>query len=425
MSAPRPLNFLFTTIDGGGNVAPIMAPIQKLVTRGHRVRVMCDEAGRDEAIAAGADFIPWSRAPNKQARSRETDARDWAAATPAEGLRELVEQLLCGMVLAYAQDVSEELEREPADLVVNFDMVFGVMTGCEARGQKLALLATCISMFPIPGVPPFGAGLAPARSAAEAQLHAEIAAGATALFDSGLTAFNEARAALGLQPLAHVLDQANAATLRFLGTARAFDFPSSALPSDIRYVGPLIRDPVWVSQWQSPWAAIDQRPLVLAGFSTSFQDHAACLQRVINACAALPVRLLVTLGGAIRRDELEAAANTVLVESAPHVTVMREAAIVVTHGGHGTVMTALLNRLPQLVIPHGRDQGDNAVRITERGAGLSLPATATTAELQNALQRLLTDPSFREAAQRLGDAVAAEVQRSTLIEELEALAAQP
>jgi UDP:flavonoid glycosyltransferase YjiC (YdhE family) len=244
--------------------------------------------------------------------------------------------------------------------------------------------------------------------------------------DTGLPALNAARAELGLAPLAHVADQINAVAMRFLGTARAFDFPSTEeLPKNVRYVGPLIKDPAWAKPWRSPWPASDTRPLVLVSFSTGFQNHVECLQRVIDACADLPVRVLVTLGGAVFENEMRPTANTAVVASAPHDVVMREAALVVNHGGHGTVMTALMHRLPQLVIPHGRDQGDNAVRITERGAGLSLPNTASTEEVCAALQRLLNEPAFAAGARKLGDAVAREVEQSTLIPDLEALAAKP
>jgi MGT family glycosyltransferase len=423
MTSPPSLDFLFTTFDGGGNVAPIMTVVEKLVGRGHRVRVMSDLVNRDEAESVQAEFLPWTRAPSKPKRSRELDARDWAAATPQQGLKELVEHFLCGLAGAYAEDVMAEIARKPTDLVVNFDMILGVMTGCEARRQKLALLSTCISMFPLPGIPPFGAGLPPARNEVERALHAEIAAAATHLFDTGLSALNAARSELGLAPLAHVLDQANAARLRLLGTARAFDFPSNDLPECVRYVGPLIRDPVWTQPWVSPWPADDRRPLVVVGFSTTYQNHAACLQRVIDACARLPVRVLVTLGGSLLRSELAPAANTVIVDSAPHNVVLRDAAVMVTHGGHGTVMTALMHRVPMLVLPHGRDQGDNAVRIAERGAGLMLAPAASTEEMRAALDRLLNEPAFRHAARQLGDAVAQEVEHSRVVEELETLAA--
>lgn len=100
---------------------------------------------------------------------------------------------------------------------------------------------------------------------------------------------------------------------------------------------------------------------------------------------------------------------------------MREAALVVRHGGHGTVMRALIHRRPLLVIPHGRDQNDNAIRVTERAAGLSLPPDAAEADIRSALQRLLEEPAFVAGAERLGAAVAREAASSPVIEELEAL----
>src|SRR4029079_15442444 len=121
-------------------------------------------------------------------------------------------------------------------------------------------------------------------------------------------------------------------------TSRAFDFPADSLPNRVRYVGPVISDPSWAQPWTSPWAQSDTRPMVTVGFSTTFQNHAGVMQNVIDALAPLPVRVLVTLGGAIAADALRPAVNTVIVESAPHTQVMPQAAVVVTHGGHGTVM---------------------------------------------------------------------------------------
>jgi hypothetical protein len=54
------------------------------------------------------------------------------------------------------------------------------------------------------------------------------------------------------------------------------------------YAGPLLGDPVWAPVWRSPQSADDPRPLVLAGFSTSFQNHVGVLQRLIDPAAALP-----------------------------------------------------------------------------------------------------------------------------------------
>jgi MGT family glycosyltransferase len=296
------------------------------------------------------------------------------------------------------------------------------MAGCESIEQPFVTLCPNISLTPLPGVPPLGPGLPPARNDAERAVHEEIRGAILAMFDTGLPALNDARAALGLPPFDHLLDQLRAAEAELLATARAFDFPAEWLPERVRYVGPLVGDPHWARPWSSPWPVSDDRPLVAVGFSTTFQDHAGVLQDVIDALAPLPVRVLVTLGGSIAAADLRPGENCVLVESAPHSAVMREAAVAVTHGGHGTVMRALVSRVPMLVIPHGRDQADNAVRVTERGAGLALAPGAPVEEIRAACTRLLDDPSFREAAQRLGDLVAAEAEGSTVVEELEAAA---
>ncbi len=417
------MNFLFTTWEGGGNVMPAVEAARKLVRAGHRVRFMSEACNGPEAIAAGCEFRGWDRAPNRRDRSPESQTfRDWAAATPQEGLLAVVRDNWCGPAATYAHDVIDELRREPADLVVTSEMLFGVMVGCEAIGQRFVTFAPNISLSPLPGIPPLGPGLVPAKTAEERAMHAQIAQGVQGMFDSGLPALNATRVGLGLAPLAHVLDQLKSGQAELLATARAFDFPCEALPARVRYVGPQLSDPGWAQPWSAPWPATDTRPLVAVGFSTTFQNHGAVLQNIMDALGSMPVRTLVTLGGSIAAGTLRPAANSVVVESAPHGAVMSRASLVITHGGHGTVMRALVSRVPMLVIPHGRDQNDNAVRITERGAGLCLMPDASVHAIRGACEQLLRDPRFRAAAKKLGDQVAAEAEHSTVVRELESLA---
>jgi MGT family glycosyltransferase len=421
----KQMSFLFTTWEGGGNVPPAIEAARKLAARGHRVRFMSEECNRPEAEAAGVAFFAWKRAPSRKDRSRETQTlNDWASATPQEGIMSVVRDVWCGPALAYARDVIEELQREPTDLVVTSEMLYGVMAGCESLSQAFATLCVNISLVPMSGIPPLGPGLPPARNEQERAMHAEIAKASVAMFDVGLPALNAARRELGLGLLDHVNDQYGSAKVELLATSRTFDFPSDSLPSRVRYVGPQIGDPHWAKPWTSPWPKSDTRPLVTVGFSTTFQNHAGVMQRVIDALAPLPVRVLATLGGAIKPGELRPSDNCIIVESAPHKVVMGEASLVVTHGGHGTVMRALISRLPMLVIPHGRDQNDNAVRVTERGAGLSLMPDASVEAIRAACVRLLGETQFRTAARCLGDRVAADAEQSTLVRELETVAAE-
>lgn len=418
-----PMNFLFTTWEGGGSVTPALTVVRKLVARGHRVRVMSDRCNRPESEAAGASFVPWTRAPSRPDRSRATDIlRDWDVAAPEDGLRCLVHKIMAGPALAYAEDVIEELRREPADLVVSSEILPGVATGCEFLGQKIVLLGVNLSLFPVPGIPPLGPGLAPARTDEERELQEQIASANVALWDSGLPALNAARAALGLDPLGSLIDYPLRTEGMLLATSRAFDFAPATLPGHIRYIGPQIGEPAWAAPYRAPDHGESDRPLVAICFSTSFQNHIGTIQRLVDAVGGLPVRGLVTLGDSILPEEVSAPSNVDLVHSAPHDALMRDAAVVVTHGGHGTVMRALAHRRPMLVVPHGRDQNDNAIRVTERGAGLSLPSDASVEAIRAAIAALLSDPRFARAADAFGAQVADEIERSPVIEELEGIA---
>jgi MGT family glycosyltransferase len=418
-------NFLFTTFEAGGSVMPALTVVDKLARRGHRVRVMSDACNRRESEAAGAAFVPWRRAPSKPSRDRAFDTfDDWSAPNPAAGFMNLVDAVLVGPALAFARDVIDEIAREHVDLVVSSEMLFGVLAGCEAVGQKHALLSANIPLFPLPGVPPLGPGLPPARTDRERALHAAITEDTLALLDRALPTLNAARGDLGLPPLAHLVDQHDSAEALLLATSRAFDFAPDILPHRVRYVGPQLGEPGWAAPWVSPFAPDDRRPLVLVSFSTTFQDHAGVVQRAVDALADLPIKAVVTLGGSLRRDELRASDNVAVIESAPHHEVMREAALVVTHGGHGTVMKALTHRRPMLIIPHGRDQNDNAVRVTERRAGLALPRDADVATLRAAIERLLTEPAFTAAARALGTAVAHDAAESPVVKVLEQMSSR-
>ena len=419
-------HFLFATWEGGGSVAPALTVARKLAARGHQVRVMSDACNRRESEAAGAEFIAWTRAPSRPDRSRDSDImKDWMAGYGPEGLLRVIDTVWAGPAKAYADDIIAELWRAPADLVVTSEMLFGVAAGCEAIKQPYVNLAANVSLFPLPGVPPMGPGFLPARNDEERALHAQVTQQMIALVDHGLPAVNAAREALGLPLLAHLVDQAQTARATLLATSPAFDFAPGSLPPKVHYVGPQLDEPAWAAPLDPALAAPGGLPLVAVSFSTTFQNHVGILQRTVDALGQLPVRGVVTLGDTIAPDEIAAAANVRLLHSAPHDRLMQAATVVVTHGGHGTVCRALVQKKPLLVIPHGRDQNDNAVRVTARGAGLSLPQDAATADIVQALKRLLSEASFAEAAARLGAAVAQDAARSPVVELLEKLAPVP
>ena len=413
--------YLFTLVDGGGTVPPELGTARRLVERGHRVVVLADDSMAEDVITAGCELRPWTTAPNKKSRRAEDDPyRDWECKNPMQLFDRLLETQFAGPAAAYAADTTAAIEEVRPDLVVSGYFAPGALIAAEAAGVPYDILIPNAYMLPTPGIPPFGTGMLPAKGPLGRLRDRVINTMAGRLWAKARPVLNEVRASYGLGPTGGIFDQILAARRVLVLTSADFDFPGE-LPSNVRHVGAVLDDPAWAGEsWVAPPG--DDR-LVLVALSSTFQDHVGCLQRIVDALGTLPVRGLVTMGPAVDPEELTAPANVTVVTAAPHSEVLEEAAAVVTHGGHGTVIRGLAAGVPMLVLPHGRDQADNAARVVARGAGLRLKNTAAPKAIATAVRRLLDEPQFRADAERLGDAVRRDAASGELVRELEDLPA--
>jgi UDP:flavonoid glycosyltransferase YjiC (YdhE family) len=384
-------DFLLASWGTCGNLSPLLTAGRQLRRNGHRVRVMADPAMRGEVEAANLEFVTWCRAPIG------------IAADPA--------------------DIRDEIGRTATDAVLSLDLLFGAVLGAEAAGVPVAMLSPHVSIRPLAGVPPLSCGLTQPKTPEErAEVAAESERWANFL-NAFLPVLNRACDQLGVVRLSHVFDLFDRSDRVLLAVSRAFDFQAESLPDNFRYVGPLLDQPSWSKPWRAPWSARSDRPRALIACSTGAQDQRDLVQRTINAMSSLEIDAVATAGPNVNIADLSAPENVCLLHSAPHDTVMKEVSLVITQGGHGTVNRALINGLPLLVLPNGRDQDANAARVEAKGAGLRLPPTASEAEIASGVRRLIREPHFRTAARRLGDAIQADLDRSAIVHEMEAIVA--
>ncbi|HZD70598.1 MAG TPA: nucleotide disphospho-sugar-binding domain-containing protein, partial [Actinomycetes bacterium] len=351
--------YLAALVDGAGTVPPELGAVRRLVERGHAVTVLAEDSMAEEVAATGATFRRWLRAPNRPDRRPEHDpSRDWEARTPLRLVDRLVETQFVGPAAGYAADVDATLAEVRPDLVICSLFALGAMLAAESAGVPFAVLLPNIYLLPAPGMPPFGLGLRPARDPMGHLRDLAVGGFARRLWDSrGLARLNALRAERGLAPVRHLWDQVHHAERQLVMTSPDFDFPAR-LPPGVRYVGPVLDDPAWAGRPWTPPPGDD--PLVLVAMSSGFQDQLDCLRRVVDALGRLPVRGLVTTGPALDPEALDPPGNVTVVAAAPHRRVLEHAALLVTHGGHGTMMKALAAGVPMLVLHHGRDQADNA-----------------------------------------------------------------
>ena len=147
-------------------------------------------------------------------------------------------------------------------------------------------------------------------------------------------------------------------------------------------------------------------PLVVVSLSTSYQAQAPLLQRLIDACAELPARIIATTGPAVDPDCIETPANARVVRFVPHQALLPHASLVITHAGLGTVMTALSHGVPLVCVPMGRDQFFNARRVAQLGAGRILAVDADAESIRSAVVGVLADLGLRDGAKRMANVIA-------------------
>ncbi len=384
-------SYLFALVDAGGTVPPETGVARRLVQRGHRVEVLAEDSMIEDVRATGAAFRPWRRAVNRPDHRPEHDPlRDWEIRNPVELFRRMVDGVLVGPAPDYAADLTATIGDFRPDLVVSSFFAIGAMVGAEAAGLPYVALIPNIYPLPVAEMPPFG-----------------------------LAGLNELRESYGLKPIGDLWDQVRQAHKVLVLTSSSFDFPAR-LPASVRYVGPILDDPAWAAEqrWAPP---AGDEALVLLAMSSTFQDQVGVLQRCVDALGALPVRGVATTGLVVAPAEIRSVPNVAVFASAPHSEVLEHASVVVTHGGHGTVMRTLAAGVPMVILPQGRDQADNAVRVASRGAGLTLKSTAAAGEIADAVQAVLADPRYRQAAERLGACIRTDAASGALVAELEDL----
>lgn len=413
------LHFVFALTDGGGTVPPELEVVRRLVERGHHVQVLGEPSMTVEMRRTGAELLTPSRtASDHQSQSARSSYRDWELRSPFGLARGMADHMIAGPARRSAEDLLPHLRSALPDRVVCSFTAFGAMVAAQSVGVPFDVLIPNIYPMPAPGQPPMGMGLTPSRTfvgRGRDRLLGELST--RMLGHYVMPRLNALRRDLDLPQLRNPWEQVHGARRELVLSSRAFDFANSC-GSSVRYVGPMLEDPGWAKSQPSPEPRGDG-PLVLVAMSSAEQGQLRVLQNTIDALSEMPVRVVVTTGLSVDPYDLSGGDRVEIVRSASHRDLMAHAALVITHGGHGTVMKSLIAGLPMVILPQGRDQADNAVRVSLRGAGITLPRNASSGQITNAVVEVLTLPGYSKAARVLGAVIRQEAAGGDLVSELE------
>lgn len=396
-----------------GHVHPLLPVMHNLQARGHAVALATSQLYQERIEREGLPFYPLS--------PHYSEERLEEFFPPIRYLRIHYLRVSYDFLRIFMASIPvriPELQQiarvfQPS-VVVAGPLTFAAQLFCEQQAMPWAVLSPMTHfMSPSLHAPPAGF---PRVETMPAALRFPYRFGlkgalrtATALMAPWRFALNLYRHQLGLPSHADPLSPQVVAPYLLIHTcSREYDYNRPDLPLQVHYIGPSVWDrPI---DWQTPgWLAeVPQgKPLVYVSLGTVFNTRLSVFQKIIRALGQLDVFGLVATGPGCPPDLFSAVPSNVRIESyIPQTALQAEPktrpALIISHGGVNTVLTALSDGIPLLCIPLGADQPDNAQRCVDVGAGLRLDRRLlTTARLKRAIHTLLSQDSFTRQAEQM------------------------
>jgi MGT family glycosyltransferase len=372
------LRMLIGAFGDPGHVYPAISLGRALARRGHEVTIETWEQRRDAVEGAGLAFTAAEEYRTFPPPQPDTDDGRHAA-DAARALLPLIERLDPAVV------VSDILTLAPA-------------LAAEAAGVPLATLVPHIYPVTEPGMPFFAVGLRKPRTPVGRKIWKVGQRAIDVGLEHGRRDLNLQRERLGLAPQDH-FHGGISADLALVATYPQLEYPRTWRAS-VHVTGPMA--------FEVPHPDIElppgDAPLILVAPSTAHDAENRLVRTALAALAEEPVRVVATTNRVRPQSPIEIPANAVLVDWLSYSQLMPIAALVISHGGHGTVARALAAGTPVLITPITGDMGETAMRISWAGVGRSLPwRLCRPGPLRWATRRVLADPSF---AGRAGEVAA-------------------
>jgi UDP:flavonoid glycosyltransferase YjiC (YdhE family) len=175
--------------------------------------------------------------------------------------------------------------------------------------------------------------------------------------------------------------------------------PTNSAPPTHFYVGicdwtPPVPRPEWWDKMRS-----DSKPKVFVSLGSSGPVRVA--PTLLRVLSRMDVSVILSTSGRVTGPVAYQA------DLLPFRETAALASVVVSHGGSGGLYPAMAAGTPVLAIPSNADMQLSTAALVDSGAGLGVRVEeATEARLRKALERLLSDSSFRNAARRWADVFA-------------------
>ncbi len=281
----------------------------------------------------------------------------------------LWEEVLVPLARGMRPGVERAIEGFAPDLVVVDHQAFGGALACRRKNARWATLCTTSASIvdPFPDLPKVNAWVESkiAMLVREAELenvaHADLSPELVIVFST--------RALVG----------------------------DVAFPDRFAFVGPALGRP---ENMPFPWDSLRDGKRILVSLGTvSSEVGASFFDTVMRAFEGTDLQVVLVAPADLAKNPPP---NFIVQSRVPQLALLPKVHAVVCHAGHNTVCESLAHGLPLVVAPIRDDQPVIANQVVSAGAGLRVKyGRLSPALLRDSVMRVMNEPSFREAAERI------------------------
>jgi MGT family glycosyltransferase len=419
------MHVLFTPLGSHGDVHPSIAIALELRARGHRCTIATNPHFQALVQGLGLGFAPLGeKQALRDAAQTPGVMREYSATT------HLIRQLLLPQLPRAIADFSATLREVRPDVVVLHPLALGAPQVCTKHNVPYVTTALApIAWMNADDTPVFlpNQPVRPPRWQSSFQIFAGTWLMRLQLDPGVNRCLREAGLPTGRDHMKHLCA---GGSLNLGLWSEHFRGP---LPSDLpsqRIVGFPWFDRV--RHEEDDLAALDafveeggEPPIVFTLGTAGVHVAGAFYEIATRVCDAMRRKAVLL----VNQKDYAPRASSPFVRSftyAPYSLLFPRCAIVVTSGGIGSTAQALRSGRPTLIVPFAHDQFDNAARVARLGVGTRLRHTKVTeARLRQRLDQLLSDDSFRRAAESLGPKIAESNGARGAADAIESMIAKP
>lgn len=362
----------FFSIPAHGHVNPTLPLVRELTSRGHRIIYYETEEFREKIEAAGAQFVcvePYM--PPAPKNIDQIAGKDFAA---------LIE-MVAETTLALDERIAQDIAQKKPDLIIGDSVCFWGRLLAKKHGVPFICSTTTFafnqhsatSMKPrLPEIIRMVFGMP------------RIEKSMQRLRDHGYA-------------VSSFLDviQNDPVTDTIVYTSRLFQPSAETFGENYAFVGPSV-------SFRYPRKA-HARPLAYISLGTVLHNAPRFYRSCIRALRDMDCDAIISIGSKVDPASVgEIPENVQIFPRVNQLEVLASADVFLTHCGMNSVSESLLCGVPMVLFPQHSEQEAVCSRAEALGAGLRLKK-ATPREIRRALEAVLTNVQYKEAAQAVAE----------------------